>query len=222
MVMHRVPEPELMDDPAQAQAYASADFSEPHDHFVKLFIEHFGDTLQGTVLDLGCGPGDICRRFAHAIPRCRVHGIDASGAMLKLAEANTRQPVLAGRIQYHLSYLPAARLPRTDYAAVISNSLLHHLEDPAVLWRSVRQFGSSGAPVLVMDLMRPANRAAARHLVEEYASQEPELLQRDFHNSLLAAYRPEEIALQLKSNGLAQLQIEAVSDRHVIVFGRLE
>jgi hypothetical protein len=50
-----------------------------------------------------------------------------------------------------------------------------------------------GAPVLVMDLMRPASPAAAEALVEQYAAGEPEVLRRDFYNSLLAAFEPGEV-----------------------------
>ncbi len=56
-MMERVPELELMDDAAQAEAYARADFSEPHNHFVELFKQCFPGPVQGAVLDLGCGPG---------------------------------------------------------------------------------------------------------------------------------------------------------------------
>ena len=41
--MQRIPEVELMDDPEQTLAYARADFSEPHNHFVALFREHFAE-----------------------------------------------------------------------------------------------------------------------------------------------------------------------------------
>lgn len=219
--MQRIPEPELMDDPAQALAYARADFSEPHNQFVALFTERFGTDMNGTVLDLGCGPGDICRRFARALPGCRIHGVDASPNMLSLARADTEAQALSDRIEFHLGYLPGAALPLDRYDAVISNSLLHHLRDPCALWRSVKDFARSGAPVFIMDLMRPHSRAAAERLVEEYARDEPELLRRDFLNSLLAAYRPNEVLLQLEQNGLEQLQIETVSDRHFIVYGHL-
>jgi ubiquinone/menaquinone biosynthesis C-methylase UbiE len=219
--MQRIPEPELMDDPAQALAYARADFSEPHDRFVALFIERFGAAIDGTVLDLGCGPGDICRRFAAALPGCKLHGVDASRSMLELARADTERQALSGRIEFHLGYLPGAQLPRSEYAAVISNSLLHHLQQPAALWNSATKFARTGAPVFVMDLMRPDRRASAARLVDQYASTEPELLQRDFLNSLLAAYRPDEVRQQLQQSGLGHLQIETVSDRHFIVFGYL-
>jgi ubiquinone/menaquinone biosynthesis C-methylase UbiE len=210
-----------MDDPAQALAYARADFSEPHDRFVALFTEHFGTGLTGTVLDLGCGPGDICRRLARAVPGCQVHGVDAAPTMLQLARAETERHGLSRRIQFSLGHLPEAQLPGDHYDAVISNSLLHHLADPAALWNSVRKFARVGAPVFVMDLMRPESTSAAERLVEQYAGDEPAVLRRDFLNSLLAAYRPAEVRDQLVRNGLGELQIATVSDRHVVVSGRL-
>ena len=53
--MKRIPEPELMDEVEQARAYAAADFSEPHQAFVKHFRQRFADYDPKQVLDLGCG-----------------------------------------------------------------------------------------------------------------------------------------------------------------------
>jgi hypothetical protein len=68
-----------------------------------------------------------------------------------------------------------------------------------------------------MDLMRPGSSSEAAALVDEYSRGEPEVLRRDFHNSLLAAYRPEEIRQQLIDAKLAHLQVQVVSDRHWLV-----
>jgi len=219
--MERIPEPELMDDPAQALAYARADFSEPHNHFINLIIQRFGASLCGTVLDLGCGPGDICRRFARRFPDCQIHAVDASATMLDLARTDTRGQSLEGRIAYFPGYLPGAPLPLKHYDILMSNSLLHHLENPASLWKSITDYGHSGSMVFVMDLLRPENRDQAGRLLREYAGNEPEVLQKDFLNSLLAAYRPDEVRKQLAQQGLNQLRIEVVSDRHFIVCGLL-
>lgn len=42
-----------------------------------------------------------------------------------------------------------------------------------------------------------------------------------FFNSLLAAFRMDEIRAQLAESGLAHLRVEQVSDRHVAVWGRV-
>ena len=220
--MQRIPEPELMDEAEQARAYALADFAEPNARFVDYFESEYPALQRGTVLDLGCGPGDIVLRLATRRSGLTVHGIDGSAAMLHFASERLHEaPGLGGRVQFIEGVLPGATLPLPGYDAVISNSLLHHLHDPGVFWRAVREAGRPGAAVLVMDLFRPASPAAARGIVEQYAAGEPEILRQDFLASLCAAFEPEEIRTQLRAHGLAALTVRTVSDRHLLVTGRL-
>jgi SAM-dependent methyltransferase len=219
--MERIPEPDLMDDPEQAEAYASADFSEPHDAFVAHFRRLFRDFAAGRVLDLGCGPADVGIRFCRAYPDATLTGVDGSAAMLQLGYAAVREAGLADRLQLAQSYLPDEGLAALQFDAVISNSLLHHLDDPAVLWETVKHTARPGAPVLIMDLMRPASFAEAGQLAGRYAADAPPVLQRDFHNSLLAAYRPEEVRAQLHAANLFGFRVEAVSDRQLLIWGNL-
>lgn len=219
--MDRIPEPELMNDPAQALAYARADFAEPHNRFIEQFHAYFLDWPgDGYVLDLGCGPGDICQRFAQAYPDTHIHGIDAAPAMLHIGREDLRAAQLTERIELIKAYLPGALLPREHYDAVISNSLLHHLRDPQALWQSVLRYAAPGAPVFVMDLRRPASRENAAALVSTYAADEPEILRTDFHNSLLAAYCTEEVQAQLRIASIDWLHLQAIGDRHIIAYGR--
>ena len=208
-----------MDDPAQALAYASADFSEPHQAFVAHFRERFPDFHSGSVLDLGCGNADVSVRFCHAYPGVRLTGIDGAQAMLNLGLDAVEQAGMSARISLQKVYLPDSSLSRLRFDAVISNSLLHHLDDPLTLWQTVKAVAQADTPILIMDLLRPSNMDEARKLVETYADDAPELLRRDFFNSLLAAYRPEEIRTQLQQAGLLLLQIEIVSDRHMLIWG---
>ena len=218
--MQRIPEPELMNDHAQALAYAGADFTEPHDQFVGLFKQTLaGQDLQGYILDLGCGPADICIRMAKAFPLTTILGVDGAEAMLSLGQDALRQQGLQSRISLMKAYLPTDTLPQQSYAAITSNSLLHHLNDPLVLWQSVKSMAGSGTRVFVMDLMRPASEAEAKKLVDTYAIDEPDILRHDFYHSLLAAYTVDEVANQLDTLSIQGLKIDVVSDRHFIVFG---
>ncbi|MDD3519596.1 MAG: class I SAM-dependent methyltransferase, partial [Chromatiales bacterium] len=192
--MQRIPEPELMLDPAQARAYAEADFAEPHEAFVARFRECFPDlAVSGQVLDLGCGPGDVAARFARAFPACSVDGIDGSAAMLAEGERLLALHGVADRVRLHRCLLPDDAPPNAPYDGIISNSLLHHLHEPAVLWRAIRDHARAGAFVYVMDLMRPDSPEVARALVERYSGDEPEVLRHDFYHSLLAAFSPDEV-----------------------------
>ncbi len=218
--MNRIPEPELMLDDAQARAYASADFDEPHRRFLDLLRDKLPTLAAGGMaLDLGCGPGDVTLRFARAFPQWSIDAVDGSAAMLALARKAVAGSDLASRVVFHEAVLPVRSLPRESYDFVFCNSLLHHLAEPATLWSSVARSLRPGGLVFVMDLMRPACPEAAQALVEQHASGEPAVLRSDFHNSLLAAFRPAEVREQLELASLGQLEIEVVSDRHFIVWG---
>ena len=81
--MDRIPEPELMTGAEQVEAYAGANFEQPHQRLIELLHERFSTLpASGTALDLGCGPGDIACRFALTFPGWHVHGLDGSLPML--------------------------------------------------------------------------------------------------------------------------------------------
>lgn len=212
-----------MDQPDQALAYAEADFSAPHDALVKKFSDCFpGLRLTGKVLDLGCGPADFTLRMAKAHPGATFDGIDASQPMLELGAAQIQQAGLSPHIKLQRLRLPSSRLAKNHYQAAISNSLLHHLHRPKVLWAAIASSLAAGGVIFIADLFRPANREQAKNLVQRYAGDEPEILQRDFYHSLLAAFRPQEVRQQLTDAGLQHLKIEVTSDRHMIIFGSRE
>ena len=221
LVMERRPEPELMVGDEQARAYARADFSVPHQQFILEFRALHGGELDGPVLDLGCGTADITRRFALAYPAVHLYGVDGSEVMLAWAERLNREAQLTERIELQHGTLPGVSLPARRYMAIISNSLLHHLADPQVLWQTILEQSSTGCRILVMDLRRPESVLRVRELVAQYAAEEAEILQCDFYSSLLAAFTTAEVESQLKSAGLSGLNVRAIGDRHLTVTGVL-
>jgi SAM-dependent methyltransferase len=218
--MDRIAEPELMTSAEQVEAYARADFEHPHQRFLELLSEHLPRLPEvGAALDIGCGPGDIACRFALTFAGWQLDGLDGSVPMLEHARRAAAERELSGRVAFQLCHLPGGDAPRNTYDLLLSNSLLHHLADPLVLWQAVRRWSRPGSQVFVMDLLRPASVGDAQRLVDEYSSGEPEVLRRDFYNSLLAAYRPHEVRDQLERSGLGELAVHVVSDRHWLVAG---
>jgi trans-aconitate 2-methyltransferase len=212
-----------MEGAEQAQAYAEADFSATDQAMVERIADLYGDGLGARIVDLGCGPGNISFRLAERYPLSEVLGVDGSGAMLALAEARLEQEQQgsrpAGSLRFQQVLLPAPGL-EGGYEAVVSNSLLHHLHDPQVLWRTVRQLAAPGAAVYIKDLRRPADQAALERLVATHAAQAPPVLQHDYRQSLRAAFTAPEVEEQLRQAGLEQLLVRELDDRYLEIMGR--
>lgn len=210
-----------MDDADQAQAYAQADFRAPHEHFIELLAARCSlSPAGGRALDLGCGAADPSIRFARRFPTWELCALDGSEAMLQQAQHSLLRAGLHRRVRLLHGLISESAVLEGRYDCLFSNSLLHHLPDPGLLWQCLRRH-AVGAWVFVMDLLRPSCQEALERLVEQYAGTAPAILQRDFSRSLAAAHTPDEIDGQLQQAGLAQLVREQVSDRHIIIHGRL-
>ena len=223
--MERIPEPEIMDDPGQVEAYVGPHLDNGHWLFVQRFRKFFPRLAQqGAILDLGCGPAVIPRRLAGLLPNWEIHGVDGSPAMLAWGREAVRDEGLEDRVRLVHGILPGdLPLPRNRYQAVISNSFLHHLAEPMVLWQTILRYGMPGAAVLVMDLVRPADEEEAGLVIDNYVPGAPPVLRQDMLLSLRAAYTPAEISAQLERAGLAdRLQFAMASPLQFAVYGYLE
>ncbi len=217
--MQRITEPELMDDVEQAEAYASADFSEANSLFIETLLTQKPELNHLNILDIGCGPGDICLTLAERFAEARICGIDGSEAMLNIARKKIGQ---RGKQPVFLQYtLPNHNLPAASFDVILSNSLLHHLHNPQILWQSIIELARPGCRICVMDLFRPDSARQAQEIVNRYAANEREVLKKDFYHSLLAAFRPDEVNSQLQMASLSGITARIISDRHLLVTGRL-
>jgi len=213
--MKRVLEPEIMDNPERAQAYAQADFAQVNAAFVQRLLERAGTTRPCTALDLGCGPGDIALQVAAARPHWRIVAADASVPMLALAGRARRD---SRRRNVRFVRADATRLPHPDacFDVAFSNSLLHHLPDPLPFWHEIQRVATPDATILVRDLVRPDTEAGARRWVDIYAAEEHPLLREDFYRSFLAAFTLEEIREQVRAfPGNRRATCHRIGDRHV-------
>jgi SAM-dependent methyltransferase len=219
--MERTPEPDLMNEQDQAAAYAAEDWSEPHGRIPGYFRERFPGFAAGRVLDLGCGAADVTVRFVQAFPAVTALGVDGSNAMLAFGRSRVRDERLESRIRLENRYLPDPSLEKQSFDAVISNSLLHHFLDPVAFWRTAANCVKPGGPILIVDLLRPADPESAIRLVEEHAKDAAPVLRRDFLASLHAAYTVDEVRRQLIAAGLPEFQVVQVDELHLVAWGKM-
>lgn len=215
--MQRLPEQELMDDAAQCEAYASADFAASNQMFVEIVRELIPASAT-KILDVGCGPSDVMIRLARRCPSLKITGVDGSPAMVQLAAEAIDNSGLSRTIEIVQGYVPGLTFVAGHFDAILSKDFLHHLPDPMALWRDVRRLIKPAGFICVMDLRRPESTAVARQIVQDVAGSESEILKTDFYNSLLAAFTPEEVRDQLKAAGL-DLEVTEFGDRHILIHG---
>ena len=224
--MQRVPEPELMDDADQARAYAAADFTAGDQQTIALIRALVSENATGVsparVIDLGCGPGNITLRLGEVFPEAEVIGVDGADAMLKLARA--RASAQDCRVQF--LECPLQRLNDSPLVGtadlIVSNSLLHHLHQPDLLWLLTRTLARPGCRVLHRDLRRPASPAELDRLQRRHLPDAPQVLINDFRASLAAAFEPEEVESQLQNAGLTRLTVVEEDDRYLVVSGLVD
>ena len=164
--------------------------------------------------------GEVTAPFAQAYPDCEVEAFDAAEKMIDQARLKL-SPQLASRVRYVNCSLPRDVDRLGQYDVIISNSLLHHLPDPQILWQTIRRCAKPGAAFLVMDLIRPPSVGDARRLIEAYADGLPRLVTTDFYCSLLAAYRLDEVRRQLEEAELEDCTVTAVNELQLMVHGRV-
>jgi ubiquinone/menaquinone biosynthesis C-methylase UbiE len=211
-MLPRILEPEVMDSIEEAHDYDTMDHSRVNAVFVTDFLASWDG--KGPVLDVGTGtaqiPLGLCRRHATT----RVVGVDLAEHMLIVGRHNVNKAGLQDRVQ--LEHCDAKRLPHADrsFGAVISNSIVHHIPEPAQVLAEMVRVAAPGGTLFVRDLLRPEDDATVRRLVAVYAGAANAHQQHMFEDSLRAALNLSEIRGLIAGLGYEPAQVRQTTDRH--------
>jgi ubiquinone/menaquinone biosynthesis C-methylase UbiE len=214
----RVLEPEVMDSADEARDYDAMDHGQVNRRFAADFLDACAAARiahDALLLDLGTGTAQIPIELCAQNPRARIVAVDLAEQMLRLARQNVERAALQDRVRVERA--DAKRLPFADrrFAAVMSNSIVHHIPRPAgVLAEAVRVVQKPGGVVFIRDLARPYDDARVRHLVATYAGTCNAHQQKLFEDSLRAALSVGEMRELVAELGFDPGGVSATSDRH--------
>jgi ubiquinone/menaquinone biosynthesis C-methylase UbiE len=226
-MLPRILEPEVMDTPEEARDYDAMDHAAVNAAFcadlLALAAERAGTALEGEVLDVGTGTALIPIELCERAERVSVLAIDLAEHMLALGRENVARAGLAARIR--LEKLDAKALPFDDgaFAATISNSIVHHIPEPAAVFASMWRVTRPGGLLFVRDLHRPADTGELDRLVALHGGERPaeaarlasfEHQRALFRASLAASLRVDEVAALVRPFGIPASAIRLTSDRH--------
>ncbi len=211
-MLARVLEPEVMDSPDDARDYDEMDHSAVNATFAADVLARWAGA--GMVLDVGTGtaqiPIELCRRHDSIF----VVAVDLAGQMLALARRNVSRAGFADRVW--LEQLDAKWLPYHPgaFGAVVSNSIIHHIPDPASTFAGMHSVCAPGGLLFVRDLFRPPDEPTLRRLVATYAAGCNPHQTQLFADSLRAALTVEEVRELVGRQGYAAETVQVTSDRH--------
>jgi ubiquinone/menaquinone biosynthesis C-methylase UbiE len=217
----RVPEPEVMDDAGEVEAYASAAAQKHLDAIDNTLIDHAVRLVrgrdEGRALDIGTGPGQIVIKLAKRLPRWKVTGIDRSQAMIAQARANLAaadSAELSGRVGFEVA--DGNRLPFPDHSfqLVMCNSVLHHLAEPEKLFAEMARLVTADGAILLRDLRRPGRFAFPLHVGWHGRNYSGEML-RLYRDSVRAAYTVPELEQLLEASPISGARVFQHRSTHI-------
>ena len=231
-MLPRILETEVMGTREEALDYDAMDHSQVNRIFVDDFLsalqtaglgaEDLGNrSEQLTVLDVGTGTAQIPIEFSRRSISCKITAIDFSAEMLKVAARNVAEAGLEQNIT--LEKIDAKTVPyqNASFAAVISNSIVHHIPKPVHALREMIRVLSPGGVLFVRDLLRPHDRKTLDQLVATYAGDANQHQQQMFRDSLNAALTLSEIRQLLNELDKPVEWVVQTTDRHWTVNGCL-
>lgn len=216
-MLQRVLEPEVMDSPQEAIDYDTMDHSMVNRVFVDDFLDVWQaatDDRHGEILDLGTGTAQIPIELLGRDPRLQVVAIDLAQSMLDLARKNVERAGFAAQIRLELVDAKGLPYPSNRFAAVISNSIVHHIPEPQKALAEACRVLRPGGIIFVRDLLRPEYDATVYQLVESYAAGANEHQRQLFEASLRAALSLDEIRAVVAKLGYEPNRVRQTSDRH--------
>jgi tRNA (cmo5U34)-methyltransferase len=92
-----------------------------------------------SILELGCGTGNLSLRLAERFPDARITFVDAAPEMIEVTRQRlvSDHPQLAQRATFLTSRFEDLRLPAASFDLITSCISLHHVSDKAALYREL-------------------------------------------------------------------------------------
>ncbi|MGH9737353.1 MAG: class I SAM-dependent methyltransferase [Candidatus Acidiferrales bacterium] len=209
---HRMPEPEVMDDFGEVEAYSSAApqsyLKKIDESFVARALRLINRRERGRALDIGTGPGQIVVKLARSLTRWKFVAVDRSSHMVAEAVANLAAggPELAGRVEFQVADANALPFPDAIFDLVTCNSVLHHMAEPERLLAEIARVVKPRGAVLLRDLRRP-NRLAYGWHVRRHGRHYSGKMRQLYEASVRAAYIAPELKLLVETSRIDGVRV---------------
>lgn len=130
---------------AYARAYDGLLYFHPYKHLIEHVAQTVSNHQPDTILDLGCGTGNLTAELSRLLPNASIDAVDWSRVMLTFVKQKVRTRRVAVYERDLLAYL---RRTRKTYDVIVMNNVIYTIADRDTLWRLVYKRLNEGGHVV--------------------------------------------------------------------------
>ncbi|UCD82581.1 MAG: class I SAM-dependent methyltransferase [Desulfobacterales bacterium] len=109
---------------------------------------------EGTILDLGTGPGYLPIEILKRSPAIKIIGVDLSRKLIRMANSNAIKAGVSDRVSFEVGNAAKLRYNNNSFEMVISTGMLHSLKNPLNVLIEINRVLKNGGEAWIYDPAR--------------------------------------------------------------------
>lgn len=155
----RKPNIEGLDNPEVAKAFEKMTNFLPFRLLRKKVLSKLKDfNPKGTLVDIGCGSGNLIIQIAESFPDLNLIGIDISSEILEFAKKLALDRNLGKRIEFKIGNVEKLPFSNESIDFIISTLSLHHWVNPVKVFNEIHRVLKRDGTLLIFDFRRDSRR----------------------------------------------------------------
>jgi ubiquinone/menaquinone biosynthesis C-methylase UbiE len=127
-----------------ASAYEKATRMVIESYYRPVAAEIVAHLNEGTILDMGTGPGYLPVEIAKRSPALTVIGVDLSRKLIEIARSNASKAGLADQLTFKSGNAGRLEFSDSSFDMVISTGMLHSLKEPVAVLQEIHRVLKAG------------------------------------------------------------------------------
>jgi len=123
---------------------------------------------EGTILDVGTGPGWLLLKIHEINPKLRLTGLDVSAAMIVKASGNIESAGLSREIDFVEGNATRLPFPDSSFDCVVSTGSIHHWKNPTEGLNEVYRVLKPAKYALIYDIVSDTPKSVMRSVSKEF------------------------------------------------------
>jgi ubiquinone/menaquinone biosynthesis C-methylase UbiE len=201
---------EGIDDPAVAKAFERMTNFLPFKLLRGKFISQLKKiTPQGTLVDLGCGSGNLIVEIAEKIPTLNLIGLDISSEILEFAKKRAVDKKMEQKMEFKVGNAEEMPFEDNSIDILISSLSLHHWINPVNVFKEIYKVLKPDGTFLIFDFRRDSRKFFYGFITFVTKIIVPKALKKvkEPLGSLLSSYTPEEVLQFCSQASLQDIKI---------------